>query len=165
MQSSWIRWMSRLSLALKNWTGFTVLNWYTPLVEVNQAISSLVVIDTSLHAISTTWTLSNSKKLGNLEKRKLSVDWEWIRRLTKFCNGNWMVSPHLTLGSFAQWRYSNQWSNREVLLLLVGNYTQYPAISTWNIVVLGNFWKLLLEQLKFEFRSPTDTKLSNVESY
>ena len=55
--------------------------------------------------------------------------------------------------------------NREVLLLLVENYTQYPAISTWNIVVLGNFWKLLLEQLKFEFRSPTDTKLSNVESY
>ena len=63
----------------------------------------------------------------------------------------------LTLGSFAQWRYSNQWSNREVLLLLVENYTQYPAISTWNIVVLGNFW--------IEFRSPTDTKLSNVESY
>ena len=29
--------------------------------------------------------------------------------------------------SFAQWRYSNQWSNREVLLLLVENYTQYPA--------------------------------------
>ena len=51
-----------------------------------------------------------------------------------------------TLGSFAQWRYSNQWSNREVLLLLVENYTQYPAISTWNIVVLGNFWKLLQEQ-------------------
>ena len=29
--------------------------------------------------------------------------------------------------NFAQWRYSNQWSNREVLLLLVENYTQYPA--------------------------------------
>ena len=68
-----------------------------------------------------------------------------------------------TLGSFAQWRYSNQWSNREALLLLVENYTQYPAILTWNIVVLGNFWKLLLEQLKFEFRSPIDQKLSNVE--
>ena len=52
------------------------------------------------------------------------------------------------LGSFAQWRYSNQWSNREVLLLLVENYTQYPAISTWNIVVLGNFCRLIFEQLK-----------------
>ena len=51
--------------------------------------------------------------------------------------------------SFAQWRYSNQWSNREVLLLLVENYTQYPALSTWNIVVWGNFCSLLLrEQLK-----------------
>ena len=90
----WIRWMSRLSLALKKWTGFTVLNWYAPLVEVNQAISSLVVIDTSLNALSTTWTLSNCNELGQLEKRKLSVNWEWIRRLTKFCNGNWMVSSH-----------------------------------------------------------------------
>ena len=52
------------------------------------------------------------------------------------------------LGSFAQWRYSNQWSNREVLLLLVENYTQYPAISTWNIVVLGNICRLIFEQLK-----------------
>ena len=50
--------------------------------------------------------------------------------------------------SFAQWRYSNQWSNREVLLLLVENYTQYPAISTWNTVVLGNFCRLIYEQLE-----------------
>ena len=50
--------------------------------------------------------------------------------------------------SFAQWRYSNQWSNREVLLLLVENYTQYPAISTWNTVVLGNFCRLIFEQLE-----------------
>ena len=53
-------------------------------------------------------------------------------------------------GSFAQWRYSNQWSNREVLLLLVENYTQYPAISTWNIVVLGNFCRLIFEQLELD---------------
>ena len=53
-----------------------------------------------------------------------------------------------TWDSFAQWRYSNQWSNREVLLLLVENYTQYPAISTWNIVVIGNFWRLIFEQLQ-----------------
>ena len=63
----------------------------------------------------------------------------------------------LMLGSFAQWRYSNQWSNREVLLLLVENYTQYPAISTWNTVVLGNFCRLFLEQfgdiLSFKFQA------------
>ena len=53
---------------------------------------------------------------------------------------------HRKMDSFAQWRYSNQWSNREVLLLLVENYTQYPAISTWNTVVLGNFCRLFLEQ-------------------
>ena len=45
------------------------------------------------------------------------------------------------LPSFAQWRYSNQWSNREVLLLLVENYTQYPALLVWNITSRGNFWR------------------------
>ena len=29
-------------------------------------------------------------------------------------------------GNFARWRFSNQWSNREVLLLLVENSTQCP---------------------------------------
>ena len=46
-------------------------------------------------------------------------------------------------GNFAQWRYSNQWSNREVLLLLVENYTQYPAPTRWNTLVRGNFWLAL----------------------
>ena len=49
--------------------------------------------------------------------------------------------------NFAQWRYSNQWSNREVLLLLVENYNQYPALETWNTVTWGNFWLLLREQI------------------
>ena len=44
--------------------------------------------------------------------------------------------------SFAQWRYSNQWSNREVLLLLVENYTQYPALLVWNTASWSNFWGL-----------------------
>ena len=56
--------------------------------------------------------------------------------------------------SFAQWRYSNQWSNREVLLLLVENYTQYPANSTWNTVVYGNFWRLLRKQRNFHRNLP-----------
>ena len=67
-------------------------------------------------------------------------------------SGVWMCPPMTNLarlftGSFAQWRYSNQWSNREVLLLLVENYTQYPANSTWNTVVYGNFWRLLRKQI------------------
>ncbi len=49
--------------------------------------------------------------------------------------------------NFAQWRYSNQWSNREVLLLLVENYNQYPAQTEWNISAWGNFWRLLREQI------------------
>ena len=49
--------------------------------------------------------------------------------------------------NFAQWRYSNQWSNREVLLLLVENYTQYPALTGWNTLVWGNFWRLLRKQI------------------
>ena len=37
--------------------------------------------------------------------------------------------PGICKTSFAQWWYSKQWSNRELLLLLVENYTQYPALS------------------------------------
>ena len=46
----------------------------------------------------------------------------------------------------AQVRYSNQWSNREVLLLLVENYNQYPALDLWNTSSRGNFCKLFQEQ-------------------
>ena len=42
--------------------------------------------------------------------------------------------------NFAQWRYTNQWSIREVVLLLVENYSQYPGRTMWNIVVRTNFW-------------------------
>ena len=51
----------------------------------------------------------------------------------------YMNETDIDSGSFAQWRYSNQWSNREVLLLLVENYTQYPALLVWNITDWGNF--------------------------
>ena len=52
--------------------------------------------------------------------------------------------------NFAQWRYSNQWSNREVLLLLVENYTQYPGLTGWNTPVWANFWRLLRKQILSE---------------
>ena len=52
--------------------------------------------------------------------------------------------------NFAQWRYSNQWSNREVLLLLVENYTQYPALPTWNTVCWCNFCRLLRELITLQ---------------
>lgn len=41
--------------------------------------------------------------------------------------------------SFAQWQYRNQWGSTEVRLLLIENYTQYPAVTTWNIVGSRNF--------------------------
>ena len=66
--------------------------------------------------------------------------------------GVWQaVSPDVSYFNFAQWRYSNQWSNREVLLLLVENYTQYPALTGWNTLVWGNFWRLLRKQFTFVF--------------
>jgi len=35
--------------------------------------------------------------------------------------------------SFAQWRYHSQWGLSEAWLLLVENYTQYPAPTPWNM--------------------------------
>ena len=87
--------------------------------------------------------------------------------------------------SFAQRWYSNQWSNREMLLLLVENYTQYPALLVWNITSWGNFWRPLLEliemvtcntrllvlspggekcNLKWPERSQTDTREKTIDS-
>ena len=63
----------------------------------------------------------------------------------------WCESSGPSVGAgkfnFAQWRYSNQWSNREVLLLLVENYTQYPGLTGWNTLVWANFWRLLRKQI------------------
>lgn len=47
------------------------------------------------------------------------------------------------LVSFAQWRYRNQWGSTEVRLLLVENFYQYPAMTMWNTIGYGNFWKFL----------------------
>ena len=56
-----------------------------------------------------------------------------------------VLLPLSTIINFAQWRYTNQWSIREVVLLLVENYSQYPGRTTWNIVVRTNFWQLSME--------------------
>ena len=45
--------------------------------------------------------------------------------------------------SFAQWQYHNLWGSSEMWLLLIENYTQYPAMRTWNTVHIGNFWRKL----------------------
>ena len=74
------------------------------------------------------------KSLMQSDKQKLSLE-----------RGIFFLLSHSS-SSFAQWRYSNQWSNREVLLLLVENYTQYPALLVWNITSWGNFWRLPRKQ-------------------
>ena len=43
--------------------------------------------------------------------------------------------------SFAQRRYRKQWGSTELRLLLVENFNQYPAMTTWNTVGYGNFWR------------------------
>ena len=45
--------------------------------------------------------------------------------------------------SFAQWQYRSQWGLSEARLLLIENFSQYPAVTTWNIVGTGNFWQSL----------------------
>ena len=57
--------------------------------------------------------------------------------------------------SFAQWQYRKRWGLSELRLLLIENYTQYPAMRTWNTVHIGNFWRRL--------RSPRLPKTSNLK--
>ena len=49
---------------------------------------------------------------------------------------------------FAQWQYRSLWGQTEARLLLVENFTQYPALMTWNIVSNGNFWWSLRRLIK-----------------
>ena len=37
------------------------------------------------------------------------------------------------LFSFAQWQYRSLWGLSEARLLLIENYTQYPALAAWNM--------------------------------
>ena len=57
----------------------------------------------------------------------------------------WVVCPSSFI-SFAQWQYHSQWGLSEAWLLLVENYTQYPALSLWKMGGKRNFWRLLREQ-------------------
>ena len=51
--------------------------------------------------------------------------------------------PRKHHASFAQRRYRSQWGLSEARLLLVENYTQYPALTTWKTVGCGNLWRVL----------------------
>ena len=48
------------------------------------------------------------------------------------CYKNTWLSPQIWAGSFAQWQYRSQWGSSEARLLLIENYTQYPALVAWN---------------------------------
>ena len=48
----------------------------------------------------------------------------WLNSYKSYC------SPRI--GSFAQWQYRSQWGLSEARLLLIENYTQYPALTAWN---------------------------------
>ena len=61
------------------------------------------------------------------------VKWMW----SGICkSGSWFDA---IWSNFAQWRYRSQWSLSEARLLLVENYSQYPALMMWNTVVRCNF--------------------------
>jgi hypothetical protein len=91
------------------------------------------------------WTV----KIIVAEKYFSYVFENWFKNLSIYLHFLFdkVIFGKLSYFNFAQWRYSNQWSNREVLLLLVENYNQYPAQIEWNISGWGNFWRLLREQI------------------
>ena len=65
----------------------------------------------------------------------------WFSIVLKGQN-NGSIADNLFTSNFAQWRYSNQWSYREMELLLVENWYQYPGYLRWNICKYANFCRL-----------------------
>ena len=83
MYAQLMTWMCRLSLALNKWIGFTIHIWYTPLVEVNQAIRSLVVIDNIQDSLSTNFlNCSDQTRTGRVLStcygRRQYVTLKWL---------------------------------------------------------------------------------------
>ena len=88
-------------------------------------------------------------KIGQLDSKMLMEKWvSFIAFNLCLWSGSRTYPVRHSNVNFAQWRYSNQWSNREVLLLLVENYTQYPGLTGWNTLVWANFWRLLRKQIQ-----------------
>ena len=76
-----------------------------------------------------------------VDQKNISIlDFYVLSRKLKLCKIIFNLSKTVSF-IFAQWRYSNQWSIREVLLLLVENWYQYPGLMTWNTVIYANFWR------------------------
>jgi len=59
--------------------------------------------------------------------------------------------------SFVQWRYHSQWGLSEAWLLLVENYTQYPALTPWNMGGSRILWTTSEKRQKHECRFETWT--------
>ena len=74
-----------------------------------------------------------------LEPRRQRLWWSEIAPLLP----SWATRVNLHLKnitiSFAQWQYRSQWGLSEARLLLIENFSQYPAMTTWNTVGTGNF--------------------------
>ena len=55
----------------------------------------------------------------------------------------WLINSSYAMDtifvSFAQWHYRSQWGSPEARLLLIENFSQYPAKTTWNIVGFAIF--------------------------
>ena len=63
--------------------------------------------------------------------------------MNKWKQVNISMFSNLVEISFAQWRYHSQWGSSEAWLLLVENYTQYPAPTPWNMGGERNLWTSL----------------------
>lgn len=89
--------------------------------------------------------LLSSPRLSCLLVRETDATWSLVGSFPeiKIPFNGYMKEAKGAVFIFAQWRYRNQWGSTEVRLLLVENFYQYPAMTMWNTIGYGNFWKFL----------------------
>lgn len=103
---------------------------------------SLFVLNTCVRLLRCPLRRTLRLALSSWNYRYVEYTWKAFSVLRLFFTSMNIV-PGESLVSFAQWQYRNQWGSAEVRLLLVENFYQYPAMTMWNTIGYGNFWKFL----------------------
>ena len=83
----------------------------------------------------------------NLNRVISGSDWLYCNSLSKMMFDNYLSCHIYNIYevNFAQWRYTNQWSFREVVLLLVENWIPIPRLWDVKYRLICQFLKVFLQ--------------------
>ena len=94
----------------------------------------------------------------NLNYVFYGFDGQYLNLLSKIMFDNYLAYTICNIYevNFAQWRYTNQWSFREVVLLLVENWIPIPRL--WDVK-----YRLICQFLKVFLQTKNNTRVQDIQ--